>query len=70
MTKAAAFVQAVRGPILLILLGVLALLNQAGTLSFGQSWPVLIIAYGILKLLERMALRPVPPAAMPPGGLQ
>jgi hypothetical protein len=69
----AAFAQAIRGPVLLVLLGLLALLNQTGAINFAQSWPVLIIAYGIMKLLERLLSKPVqpaPPNMMPPGGLQ
>lgn len=52
------FVQALTGPILLILLGFLFLVNYWGGLSFTQSWPILLIAFGCLKMLERvLALR-------------
>ncbi len=50
-------VTAVRGPILMITLGLLFVADRYGAAGFGQTWPVLIIAYGILKLLERLALR-------------
>ena len=53
-------IQAVRGPLLLITLGVLFVLHQNGILAFTQSCPVLLIVFGILKLAERMA-RPTPP---------
>ena len=58
------FVQAIRGPILLITLGVLFAIHQAGVLPFSRTWPLLLIVIGLMKLFERMAMRPVPP----PGG--
>lgn len=61
------YLQSIRGPILLIILGVLVLFNQWSLLSFSQSWPILVISYGLLKLLERMLTKPAP---YPPGGLQ
>lgn len=63
-TRLALFLQAVRGPILLITLGVLFAIHQAGVLSFAQTWPLIIIVIGLMKLLERMASRPNP---IPPG---
>ena len=54
-------VRAVRGPILLVTFGVLIALNHTDKISFERTWPVLIIVYGLLKLLERMLPRPVPP---------
>ncbi len=50
-------VTAVRGPILMITLGLLFIADRFGAADFRQSWPVLIIVYGVLKLLERLALR-------------
>jgi hypothetical protein len=44
---------AIRGPILLITLGVLVAIDYFGPWSFSRTWPVLLIAYGILKLLEK-----------------
>jgi hypothetical protein len=55
MNRSALFVQAVRGPILLIAVGALFALHQAGLISFGKSWPLLIIVVGVMKLLERLA---------------
>lgn len=74
-SKLALFLQAIRGPILLITIGVLFAIHQAGILSFGRTWPLILIVLGIMKLLERMA-GPVPsqaprpqqpPFAPPPG---
>ncbi len=60
------FAQAIRGPILLITLGILFAIHQAGVLSFSRTWPLIIIVIGVLKLVERMAVQQ-PPIA-PPGG--
>ncbi len=50
-------VTAVRGPVLMMTLGALFAADRFGAADFGQTWPVLIIIYGVLKLLERLALR-------------
>jgi hypothetical protein len=61
----ALFVQALRGPVLLITLGVLFAIHQAGVISFAQTWPLILIMIGLMKLLERLVARPGP---VPPGG--
>jgi fatty acid desaturase len=62
-------VQAVRGPIMLIALGTLVAMDYFGVYGFGRTWPVLIILFGILKLLEKMLAKPViTPDAGPMGG--
>ena len=53
MNTSAALVSAIRGPLLLIAVGILFLVDRSGGYSFTQTWPVLIILYGALKLLER-----------------
>jgi len=45
-----------RGPAYLLLVGALALLNQADILSWGKSWPLFLILAGLLALAERAAL--------------
>lgn len=42
------------GPLLLIVLGILFLLNNMypGLYSFGKMWPVILIVIGIAKVLE------------------
>jgi Domain of unknown function (DUF5668) len=65
-SRGAMFAQAARGPVLLIVLGTLFALQQGGVLPFSRSWPLLIIAIGVMKLIERMLSGPVPYA--PPGG--
>jgi hypothetical protein len=48
---------AVRGPIMLITLGVLLSIDHFGTVSFARTWPVLLIVFGIFKLAERSSVR-------------
>ena len=49
---------AVRGPVMMIVLGVLLAVDQMGSFSFGRTWPVLLIVFGLFKLGERAAVRP------------
>ena len=49
-------VRAVSGPLLLITLGTLLLLDRFTYFGFSQSWPILVILLGALKLGERAAL--------------
>lgn len=56
---------AIRGPILLITVGVLFAIDHSGGYSVRQSWPVLLVIAGLLKLLERVTI-PDPPAPPPP----
>jgi hypothetical protein len=45
------------GPAILLLIGVLALLHQAGLIRFWPLfWPLLLILIGVIKLAERAAL--------------
>ena len=78
MNDASNFLQAIRGPILLITLGSLVAIDYAGVYGFWRTWPILIIVFGVLKLLERASAKPVPPYPQnypgqypgntPPGG--
>lgn len=63
---------ALRGPLTLITLGVLFALNNFTPYGFGQTWPVLLIVFGLLSLMRRAALppRPYPQAPMPPPPYQ
>ena len=49
-------IRRLRGPAFLLLVGVTALLNQWDILSFGKSWPLYLILFGLLSLAERAAL--------------
>lgn len=50
-------VRALFGPILLMVLGVLFVIEYSGGPRFGQTWPALIIAAGLLKLGEFLGAR-------------
>lgn len=49
------------GPLLLIVLGVLFLLNNMypGVFRFGKMWPVILIVIGLAKVLEYFQSAPV-----------
>jgi hypothetical protein len=49
-------IRRLRGPAFLLLVGVLALLNQTHILRWGKSWPLYLILAGLLALAERAAL--------------
>jgi hypothetical protein len=83
MNDVSGFLQAIRGPIMLIVLGSLVAIDYAGIYGFWRTWPVLIIVFGLLKLLERATAKPGPysgpgdypgqypgehPGNRPPGG--
>lgn len=55
-------IRRLRGPAFLIMVGITALLNQWGVLSFSRSWPLYLILAGVLGLAERAALALGPPA--------
>ena len=69
-------IRRLRGPAFLLLVGVIALLNQADVLSWGHAWPLFLILAGVLLLAERAALAtegypPYPgtyPGQYPPSG--
>jgi Domain of unknown function (DUF5668) len=64
----ASLVRAIRGPITLITLGVLFALNNFTPFQFHQTWPILLIVFGLLSLLRRgvdPTPRPYPQAAPP-----
>jgi hypothetical protein len=61
-------IQAVRGPIMLIALGGLVEIDYLGIYGFSRTWPILIILFGILKLLEKMVGPVSYPDAGPSGG--
>ena len=64
----ATFMQAARGPVMLMTLGLLLAIHQNTAWAFEQTFPVLIIVFGIMKLLERSLDRPSagPPPPSPP----
>jgi hypothetical protein len=63
-------IRRLRGPAFLLLVGTLALLNQADILSWGKSWPFFLILWGVMALAERAAIASeggLPPAPYPAG---
>ena len=69
MAVDANLVRAIRGPITLITLGVLFTFDHFTPYGFGQTWPVLLIVFGLLSLLRRGSVPPVgppPDAPWPP----
>ena len=58
--------RAIRGPITLITLGVLFVLNNFTPYGFSETWPVLLIVFGLLSLLGRSSGAGAPPS-MPYG---
>lgn len=59
----ASLIRAIRGPITLITVGVLFALNNFTRYRFNQTWPVLLIVFGLLSLMRRGTQ-----GAPPPGG--
>jgi len=66
-----ALIRAVTGPVILITVGVLFTIDRFTGISFGQTWPVLLIVIGILKLLggrrRRLDYYAPPPPPPPPA---
>lgn len=58
-------IRRLRGPAFLLLVGVIALLAQTNILSWGKSWPLFLILWGVLSLAERAAL--AAEGSYPPG---
>ena len=68
MNNTAALIRSVRGPIILITVGVLFAVDHAGGIPFERTWPAIIIVIGLMKLLERAAAPQYePPPAYPSG---
>lgn len=74
--QSSSLLRAVTGPVILITIGVLFLFDQFTAFHFSQTWPVLLIVVGLLRLLGREPRRgayyqPPPPPSPPhtgPGG--
>jgi len=58
-------IRAIRGPLMLIALGILLLAQRFSDFGFHRSWPILIILFGVLKLAERAVLHAGPPSSGP-----
>ena len=62
-------VRAIRGPVILITVGVLFAFDKFTEFRFSQSWPVLLIVIGLLLLAggRRRRRGEVPPPGAPPA---
>lgn len=49
------FLHRIKWPVMLLIFGVTALLDQWDVLSYDKSWPLYLIAFGALQLAERAA---------------
>ena len=63
-------IRRVKGPAILLLIGVIALLHQADLASWSLFLPLLLILIGVLKLAERAALAAAGDEALYPGAYQ
>jgi hypothetical protein len=62
------FLLAIRGPVLLVALGLLMAADQLDRMSFARTWPVLLILFGLFKLVEHLGPKDVgPPPFDPPN---
>jgi hypothetical protein len=48
------FLLAIRGPLLLVALGLLMAADQLDRMSISRTWPVLLILFGLFKLAEHL----------------
>jgi Domain of unknown function (DUF5668) len=55
-------IRALTGPILLTTLGVLLSMDYLGSVTFGRTWPVLLIVFGLCKVLEYTGSQGTPQA--------
>jgi len=49
--------RALTGPLLLTTLGVLLTIDYSGGITFGRTWPVLLIVFGVCKVAEHIGPR-------------
>ena len=61
------FFHRIKGPVIILVFGVTALLDTWHVLSYCESWPLYLIAIGLLQLAERAAWAQMQ-APPPPGG--
>ncbi len=72
----AALIRAVRGPIMMITVGILFAMDIFTRFSFQETWPAILIVLGVLGLAFRAGSRPrvavggVPPAPSSQGGMR
>lgn len=52
-----ALLRSLRGPIMVMVVGILFLIEQTGGARFGKTWPVLLIVMGLLRLGEYLGAK-------------
>lgn len=62
-------VAALRGPVVLITLGILLAIDHADGMRIVRTWPILIIVFGLLKLGEFAAGGSTPSQSGQTGGI-
>ncbi|MGB6131004.1 MAG: hypothetical protein WBG54_04440 [Acidobacteriaceae bacterium] len=60
------FLRRMRGPILLLIFAVTAVLAEYTSIGYDKSWPLYIVALGLIKLAENAVLAQNPPPPPPP----
>jgi hypothetical protein len=55
------FLRRMRGPIILLVFGITAILDEYAGIGYARSWPLYLIAWGLLKLAENAILAQNPP---------
>jgi len=60
------FLHRIKGPVIILVFGVTALLHTWHILSYSRSWPLYLIAIGLLQLAERAAWAQMQPPPPPP----
>ena len=53
--RSGAFIDAIRGPLMLITLGGLMAADQMGQIGIDRTWPALLILFGVLKVAAYLA---------------
>lgn len=62
------FFHRIKLPVIILVVGVTALLAQWHILSWSRSWPLYLIAFGLLQLAERAAWSQMQAGVPPPPG--
>jgi hypothetical protein len=62
------FATVIRGPVMLIAVGALFAVSQSTQYRFVQTWPLLLVLLGLLKLLERFGAPGQPEGPYPRRG--
>lgn len=55
MNRTRALLRAIRGPVMLMTLGTLFAIDHFGRQPIYRTWPVLLIVYGAIWFVERLA---------------